>query len=112
MPMTWSRSMRARAALAAGLAALALAAGPAQAGPDTRLELLQKYRCPTADRLQRLYDAGDPAQDRDRFIVVAMPAPRRGYVQCRFHDRETTILCEAASGWWDTAPGAPFRGHP
>ena len=69
---------------------LAFAAGPAHAGPDPLLEWKQKYRCPLADRLERLYDAGDPAQDRDRFIVVALPAPKRGYVQCRFHDRETT----------------------
>ena len=84
-----------------------VAASPARAGPDPLVELLEKDRCPVADRLQRLTETGDPAQDHDRFIVVAMPAPRRGYVQCLFHDNETRVLCEAASGFTEAKPGEP-----
>ncbi len=91
--------------------AVSLVASSAGASPDTRLELLQKYRCALADRLQRLYDAGDPAQDHNRFIVAAMPAPRHGYVQCLFHDNETRVLCEAASGFYETKPGLPRTAH-
>jgi hypothetical protein len=80
-----------------------LAAG-AHAAPDPLLEYLEKYRCPVADRLSRLFDAGDPAQSRNRFIAVTLPD--RGYVQCRFHDSETRMQCEASSGFYETKPGA------
>ena len=92
-----------------GFAALALTIFTvgAAAAPNPRLEYLQKYRCPVADRLSRLYSAGDPAQDRDRFIAVTLLEHKHGYVQCLFHDHETRLLCEASSGFWYDKPGTP-----
>ena len=93
-------------------AGLASSLSAAHAAHDPLLDFLQKNRCAVADRLQRLFDAGDPAQDRDRFIAVTLPergpqhGPQHGYVQCRFHDRETRMLCEASSGFYETKPGA------
>ncbi len=89
----------------ASVVALALATfvGTASAAPDPLGEFLQKYRCAVADRLVRIYDAGDPSSDHDRFLVVE--EPDRGYVQCLFHDHETRVLCEASSGFYETKPG-------
>lgn len=88
--------------------AVALAAAlPAEAAPDPLHEYLERHRCSVADRLQRLYDAGDPAEDRDRFLVVALLEREQAYVQCLFHDHETMMLCEAASGFWYDKPGTP-----
>ena len=97
-----------RLALALALVAIAPAA---RAAPDPLFEYLEKYRCPVADRLQRLYEAGDPAQDHDRFIVVTLLEHKHGYVQCLFHDHETMMLCEAASGFYYDKPGAPRTMH-
>jgi hypothetical protein len=66
--------------------------------------LLIEYRCPLVDRLERLYEAGDPASDQDRFIAVTVPEHLHGYVQCMFHDKRTKVLCEASSGFYFDPP--------
>jgi hypothetical protein len=89
------------------LAALVLAAAPAGAAPDPFGEFIAKYRCPVADRLERLFDAGDPTKDGDRYLVVSFSTRQQDYVQCLFHDNETMVYCEAASGFWFDKQGAP-----
>lgn len=102
----WTYATRCLAALA-----LTMFAANATAAPNPLLEYLEKYRCPVADRLSRLYDAGDPAQDRDRFIAVTLLEHKHGYVQCLFHDKESRLLCEASSGFWFDKPGTPRTMH-
>ncbi|WP_158807912.1 hypothetical protein [Beijerinckia sp. L45] len=97
-----------RAAVTALVLWTALAA-PARAAPDPYREYLDKYRCPVADRLQRLYEAGDPAVTRDRFLVIELLEHKFGYVQCLFHDHETRLTCEAASGFWYDKADVPRR---
>ena len=99
-------SPRVTRVVTAALMLLAAASG-ARTAPDPYREFSDKYRCPIADRLQRLFEAGDPARDRDRFIAVTLLEHRHGYVQCLFHDGETMLLCEASSGFWFDKPGAP-----
>ena len=105
-----NRVSRERTLLGRVLIMAALLTGPvAQAmdKPSDLRDLLTAYRCPLVDRLQRVHDFGDPAEDRDRFLIVALPAPSWAYVQCIFHDTNTWLLCEAASGVYFDKPGAP-----
>ncbi len=74
-------------------------------------DLLVEYRCPVVDRLERIYEAGDHASHRDRFLVVTLPDHPHGYVQCMFHDRRTKVLCEASSGFFWDPPGAVRTFH-
>ena len=67
--------------------------------------LLIEYRCPLVDRLERLYEAGDPASDQDQFIAVTVPEHLHGYVQCMSHDKRTKVLCEASSDFYFDPPG-------
>jgi hypothetical protein len=72
---------------------------------NTFHDLLVQYRCPVVDRLERIYGTGDPTSAQDRYIVVDIPFIEQSYVQCMFHDSNTKILCEAASGFYATKPG-------
>ncbi len=89
------------------LAAVVLAAVPGKAAPDALGEFLAENRCPVADRLQRMFDTGDPAKEMDRYLVISAPIGPQTYVQCVFHDDETMVQCEASSGFFLDAPGAP-----
>jgi hypothetical protein len=88
--------------------ALAGAPPDAAAQNSTTLRgLLAAYRCEIVDRLDRIYEAGDPRSDRDRFIAVTVPEHPHGYVQCIFHDNRAKMLCEASSGYYYDKDGAP-----
>jgi hypothetical protein len=91
-----------------------LAAGQAAIASDSFHDLLVVYRCEVVNRLEQIYATGDPANDRDRFIAVTVPGHQHGYVQCIFHDHQTGLYCEAASGWWYDKEGEPrtFRQPP
>lgn len=77
-------------------------------------DLLFNYRCEVVIRLEQIHASGDPAQDRDRFIAITVPGHAHGYVQCIFHDSQTGLYCEAASGYWFDQEGGPrtFRQPP
>ncbi len=74
---------------------------------DSLRDLLITYRCEVVRRLERIYAAGDPTSDRDRFIAITVPGRAQAYVQCLLHDKNTGIYCEAASGFWFDEPGKP-----
>lgn len=100
--------MWARAFLAA---VLVMPLGAAAQEPDTYRELLIQYRCPVVDRLEQVYAAGDPASSRHRFLAIEVPDVIQGYVQCIFHDNNTKLYCEAASGFYYDGPGEPRIFH-
>ncbi len=86
--------------------AIALAAGSAAAEQSKSLrDFLMHYRCPVVDRLDRIYEAGDHASHRDRFLALTVPEHPHGYVQCMFFDRRKEMLCEASSGFYYDKPG-------
>jgi hypothetical protein len=62
--------------------------------------LLTEYRCPVVDRLERIYEAGNPTLDRDRFLAITVPQHRNRYVQCIFQEARSKLLCEASSGFY------------
>jgi hypothetical protein len=66
--------------------------------------LYARYRCPIEDKLRRIYDSGDPAVERDRFLIIEVDIKKQAYVQCVFHDHELKILCEVASGFYFDDP--------
>jgi hypothetical protein len=92
----------------------ALMVSQAAAARDSFHDLLSVYRCEVVHRLEQIYATGDPASDRDRFIAVTVPGHPHGYVQCIFHDNQTALYCEAASGYWYDKEGSPrtFRQSP
>ncbi len=90
---------------------LAMPIGAAAQQPDTFHDLLVEYRCPVVDRLEQVYTAGDPASSRHRFLAIEVPHATQAYVQCMFHDNNTKLYCEAASGFYYDAPGAPRTFH-
>jgi hypothetical protein len=97
-----------RAMLAVALGApIVAAAQPA----DTFHDLLVQYRCPVVDRLEQVYAAGDPASSRHRFLAITVPHAMQAYVQCIFHDNNTKLYCEAASGFYYDGPGEPRTFH-
>ena len=101
------QSMFARALLSV----LLLAAPAAAQEPDTYHDLLVQYRCPVVDRLEQIYGTGDPTKSRDRFLAITVPHATQAYVQCMFHENNTKLYCEAASGYYFDGPGAPRTFH-
>src|SRR5579872_933081 len=93
------------------LAALLLPVSAAAQEADTFHDLLVEYRCPAVDRLEQVYAAGDPASSRHRFLAITVPDAVQAYVQCIFHETNTKLYCEAASGYYYDAPGAPRTFH-
>jgi hypothetical protein len=94
---------------------VSFAASGAFAQDQTGLRaLLAAYRCPVVDRLERIYESGDPSVHVDRYLAVTVPEHPHGYVQCMFHDHNTKLLCEASSGFYFAKPGEPrtFRLRP
>ena len=84
----------------AAIAALCLVPTLAFAEMSSSLQaLLIEYRCPLVDRLERIYEFGDRASARDRFIAVTVPEHKHGYVQCMFIEKGRAMLCEASSGF-------------
>jgi hypothetical protein len=69
-------------------------------------ELLIQYRCAVVDRLEQIYEAGDPSDTQDTFLIIDFPDRPQDYVQCIF-DTRTRMLCEASSGFFFTAPTEP-----
>ena len=68
--------------------------------------LLVEYRCPVVDRLEQIYNAFGGARPRHSFLVVSIGGCPQDYVQCLFNTR-TEMLCEAASGFFQTKPDEP-----
>lgn len=73
--------------------------------------LLIRYRCPLVDRFERVYEAGDPTSDADRFVAVTVPTHPHGYVQCIFIEGKTRLLCEASSGFYYGVAGQSRPFH-
>jgi hypothetical protein len=73
--------------------------------------LLEVYRCEVVHRLEQIYAAGDPASTRNRYIAVSVPGRMQAYVQCMFHDRESKLYCEAASGFYFDKKDVPRTFH-
>lgn len=74
---------------------------------DSFRDLLSVYRCEVVHRLEQIYEFGDLANDRDRFIAITVPGHPHGYVQCMFHSNGTEIYCEASSGFYYDKENAP-----
>jgi hypothetical protein len=72
---------------------------------------LSAHRCDVVERLRMIH--ADPAP-KDRYLVISLLAPDRGYVQCLFVEDDRRLLCEAESGFYAQAPGQPrqFRLAP
>jgi hypothetical protein len=99
-----------RRVCASGVAALALLLSTVIVFAQTNISLrhfLAAYRCNLVDRLERIYESGDPSDPMDRFIAVTVPRHPHGYVQCMFYDHQTKLLCEASSGYHYDKKGAP-----
>jgi type III secretion system-like peptide-binding chaperone len=88
---------------------VAMSAG--QAAADSFRDLLINYRCEVVNRLEQIYRTGDPSSDRRRFLSISVPGHPQGYVQCIFHDNQTALYCEAASGYWFDKKGEPRTFH-
>lgn len=71
-------------------------------------ELLVHYRSAVVDRLERIYDPENPADEQDRFLIIEFSDRPQDYVQCVF-DTPTKMLCEASSGFFYSAPSEPRR---
>lgn len=87
-------------------ALVALVANGSAYAADSFHDLQVAYRCEVVRRLERIYTTGDPASQRNRFIAITMSNNRGNYVQCMFHDNNSGVYCEAASGYWQTKEGA------
>jgi hypothetical protein len=72
--------------------------------------LLNQYRCPIVDRLERIYAKGDPERFPDEYLIVDLPGLPEHYVQCLFYKRGK-LYCEAASGFFLDAPDKPRTMH-
>lgn len=81
---------------------------------DSLHDLLVVYRCEVVNRLEQIYLTGNPASHRNRYLAISVPRRIQAYVQCIFHDNNTKIYCEAASGFWYSKKGEPrtFRQTP
>ena len=93
---------------------LALLLAPLQsaaAAGSTLRALLVEYRCAVVDRLERIYEAGDRARSRNRYLAITAPDHPHGYVQCLFYDGRAKLLCEASSGFYYHEPRTFFL-HP
>lgn len=70
-------------------------------------QFLAAYRCSVVDRLERIYQTGDPSVQLDRYIVISVSGHPHGYVQCMFFDNRRRMLCEASSGYYFNKEGEP-----
>lgn len=90
------------------IAAVLLVASDAFAQAQTSFrQFLAAYRCSVVHRLERIYEAGDPARHRDRYLAITVMEHPHGYVQCMFFANRTRMLCEASSGYYFSKPGKP-----
>jgi hypothetical protein len=95
----------ARTMMIAGLMVLPTAALADDAATSFRA-LLVEYRCPVVDRLEQIYKSIDHAHPQNLFLIVYLGGRPQDYVQCVF-DTRTEMLCEAASGYFDSKPDEP-----
>lgn len=72
-------------------------------GNDLRA-FLTSHRCEVVDRLRRVHDFGNPADDTNRYLVISLPQPSWAYVQCYYSNRNRGLYCEAASGFYVDLP--------
>lgn len=99
--------MRVHAYVVAVLLAASLAPVLALAqGAESYQKLRLQYRCPVADRLERIYAKGDPERFPDEYLIVDLPPLPEHYVQCLFYKRGK-LYCEVASGFFLDPPGQP-----
>ena len=86
-----------------GLLALILLLHPATsraAAPDPELEALRaRLYCPILAYLKAIH-AHAPTP-HERYLVVGMKGRGGYYVQCLFHDDDSGLFCEVASGSWE-----------
>jgi hypothetical protein len=85
----------AAAFLLCGIPSVAFAAGAA----DGLQNFLATYRCAVVERLELTHARADQA-GKGEFLILAPRSARERYVQCIFHDKDTAIFCEAASGFY------------
>jgi len=90
---------------------LLLAAGPAMAAPRGLDAFILAYECPVAVRLAAIHERGDMHREDSRFLILAVHKSGPAYVQCAFFDNDRQMMCEAASGFYDTSPGTPSQVH-
>jgi hypothetical protein len=97
----------ARSFLALCLAVI-IGPSPALAQENSGLDaFVDAYRCAIIDIITRIHEQGDVEQNRF-FILSLEERPSTNYVQCVFEDaREARMYCEAASGFYEQAPGKP-----
>ena len=93
------------AGIATGIWLLLPAAALSQGGSSFE-QLLNQYRCPIVDRLERIYAKGNPEKFEDGYLIVDIPGRSENYVQCIFYKTDK-IICEAASGFYLNAPNEP-----
>ncbi|MBS0531045.1 MAG: hypothetical protein JSS22_16875, partial [Proteobacteria bacterium] len=87
----------------------AMMANSAAIAGDSFRDLQVAYRCEVVRRLEQIYATGDPKSDRNRYLAVSPANRPEHYVQCIFHDANTEVYCEAASGFYLTKPNEPRR---
>jgi hypothetical protein len=87
---------------------LTVAAASAWAEEDSaRYAFVGAYRCAVVDIIARIHARSDVEQNRF-FILSVEDKPSANYVQCIFEDdHDSRMYCEAASGFYERAPGAP-----
>lgn len=102
------QSVRFQVFCAALIVVATMSAEEASGQNNTSLRhFLAAYRCSVVDRLERIYQAGDPSVHRNRYIVVSVSGHSQSYVQCMFFDDRRKMLCEASSGYYSNKEGEP-----
>lgn len=89
--------------LTAVFAAAAVRADPLQA-------LIEKRICDVVERLDLIRASPMRIDGKNRYLIVSPASDSGQYVQCMFVDRDSRMLCEVASGFCLSKPGAP-RQH-
>lgn len=67
---------------------------------DSREMFVAKFRCAVTDRLITVRENGDPSVSTNRFVIVALADFPDRFAQCIYHDDDSKLYCEAASGYF------------
>ena len=59
------------------------------------------------EHLLAIHERGNRSNPDNRYFILALTHHPQRFVQCIFHDIDTTLLCEASSGRYGPAPGQP-----
>ena len=91
------------------LAAFLIAAGTSATVADGQAkpvdEFVSAYRCMIVDHLLGIHERGNRSNSDNRYFILALTHSPQRFVQCLFHDIDTTLLCEASSGRYGLPPG-------